>query len=161
MASETEAASENGGAFIRNIAEVPWREFPNHFGGALSNLVMPETAGSRHASIIGGSRCTSRWPVSRATNTRYRSRSIMCSRAKGLMEIAGKNHVVRKHDSSSCRRASNTPSRIRGWSIWCCIRSHLARDGREEAGLKRASGFEYFHRAGPVPDDAEAEAASS
>jgi hypothetical protein len=20
-------------AFIRNIAEVPWREFPNHFGG--------------------------------------------------------------------------------------------------------------------------------
>ena len=29
-------ASEQGGAFIRNIAEVPWREFPNHFGGALS-----------------------------------------------------------------------------------------------------------------------------
>ena len=27
---------ENNGAFIRNIAEVPWREFPNHFGGALS-----------------------------------------------------------------------------------------------------------------------------
>jgi hypothetical protein len=22
-------------AFIRNIAEVPWLEFPNHFGGAL------------------------------------------------------------------------------------------------------------------------------
>jgi hypothetical protein len=22
--------------FIRNVAEVPWREFPNHFGGALS-----------------------------------------------------------------------------------------------------------------------------
>ena len=28
-------ASEKG-AFIRNIAEVPWREFPNHFGGAWS-----------------------------------------------------------------------------------------------------------------------------
>ena len=41
--------SENHGAFIRNIAAVPWREFPNHFGGALSKpLVMPETAGSRH-----------------------------------------------------------------------------------------------------------------
>ena len=35
--------------FIRNVAEVPWQEFPNHFGGALSKpLVMPETAGSRH-----------------------------------------------------------------------------------------------------------------
>jgi hypothetical protein len=34
-------------AFIRNIAEVPWREFPGHFGGALSKpLVMPETAQS-------------------------------------------------------------------------------------------------------------------
>ena len=35
--------------FIRNVAEVPWREFPNNFGGALSKpLVMPETAGSEH-----------------------------------------------------------------------------------------------------------------
>ncbi|HLZ04210.1 MAG TPA: hypothetical protein VKR55_18945 [Bradyrhizobium sp.] len=42
-------ALDKNGAFIRNIAEVPWREFPNHFGGALSKpLVMPETAGSRH-----------------------------------------------------------------------------------------------------------------
>ena len=35
--------------FIRNIAEVPWRQFQDHFGGALSKpLVMPETAGSQH-----------------------------------------------------------------------------------------------------------------
>ena len=35
--------------FIRNIADVPWKEFPNHFGGALSKpLVMLETAGSQH-----------------------------------------------------------------------------------------------------------------
>ena len=34
--------------FIRNTAEVPWRQFPDHFGGALSKpLVMPETAGSK------------------------------------------------------------------------------------------------------------------
>src|SRR5882724_4625881 len=47
--TETTMALDNNGAFIRNIAEVPWREFPNHFGGALSKpLVMPETAGSRH-----------------------------------------------------------------------------------------------------------------
>ncbi len=36
-------------AFICNIAAVPWRQFPDHFGGALSKpQVMPETAGSRH-----------------------------------------------------------------------------------------------------------------
>ena len=62
-------AFEENGAFIRNIAEVPWREFPNHFGGALSKpLVMPETAGSRHIE------------------------------GEGLMHIAGEDHVVRKHD---------------------------------------------------------------
>lgn len=48
--------------FIRNIAEVPWRQFPDHFGGALSKpLVMPETAGSNTSTTA--SRCTSRWPM--------------------------------------------------------------------------------------------------
>ena len=36
-------------AFTRNIAQMPWKQFPDHFGGALSKpLVMPETAGSLH-----------------------------------------------------------------------------------------------------------------
>lgn len=34
--------------FVRNTAEIAWREFPGHFGGALSKaLVRPETCGSR------------------------------------------------------------------------------------------------------------------
>ena len=34
-------------AFVRNIAEVPWQEYPGHFGGALSKpLVDPETSES-------------------------------------------------------------------------------------------------------------------
>jgi len=36
-------------ASIKNVAETPWRQFPNHFGGALSKpLVMPETMKSKH-----------------------------------------------------------------------------------------------------------------
>jgi hypothetical protein len=54
-------ASEDNGAFIRNIAEVPWREFPNHFGGALSKPLVMEPD----------------------TSTRFRSRSIMSWKAKG------------------------------------------------------------------------------
>ena len=43
----------NGGWFIRNIAEVPWLEFPNHFGGALSKpLVMPDTAPTRRLDYV-------------------------------------------------------------------------------------------------------------
>jgi mannose-6-phosphate isomerase-like protein (cupin superfamily) len=34
--------------FVGNIAEIPWQEFPGHFGSALSKaLVRPETCGSR------------------------------------------------------------------------------------------------------------------
>lgn len=34
--------------FVRNIAEIPWQEFPGHFGSALSKaLVRPETCGAR------------------------------------------------------------------------------------------------------------------
>jgi mannose-6-phosphate isomerase-like protein (cupin superfamily) len=36
------------GPFVRNLAEIPWQEYPGHFGGALSKaLVRPETCGSR------------------------------------------------------------------------------------------------------------------
>ena len=36
-------------ASIKNVAETQWRQFPNHFGGALSKpLVMPETLNSKH-----------------------------------------------------------------------------------------------------------------
>ena len=35
-------------ASIRNVVETPWKQYPGHFGGALSKpLVRPETAGSR------------------------------------------------------------------------------------------------------------------
>ena len=48
-ANDADGARATTDAFIRNIAEVPWRQFPDHFGGALSKpLVMPETAGSQH-----------------------------------------------------------------------------------------------------------------
>jgi mannose-6-phosphate isomerase-like protein (cupin superfamily) len=35
-------------AFVANIAEIPWQEYPGHFGGALSKaLVGPETCNAR------------------------------------------------------------------------------------------------------------------
>ena len=111
-------ASENNGAFIRNIAEVPWREFPNHFGGALSKpLVMPETAGSRHIDY----RISMYQPMAHVARHKHlvQEQIYHVLEGEGLMEIAGKNHVVRKHDLSSCRRAWNTRFRIRGWSTWC------------------------------------------
>src|SRR5450432_1135181 len=97
LGGTTTMASENNGAFIRNIAEVPWREFPNHFGGALSKpLVMPETAGARHLDY----RISMYQPMAHVARHKHQVQEQIYHvlEGEGLMEIAGKNHVVRKHD---------------------------------------------------------------
>ena len=83
--------------FIRNIAEVPWRQFPDHFGGALSKpLVMPETAGSHHIDY----RISMYQPMAHVARHKHlvQEQIYHVLEGEGLMEIAGKNHVVRKHD---------------------------------------------------------------
>jgi mannose-6-phosphate isomerase-like protein (cupin superfamily) len=83
--------------FIRNIAEVPWREFPGHFGGALSKpLVMPETAGSRHIDY----RISMYQPMAYVEVHRHKRQEQVYHviEGEGLMRIGGENHVVRKHD---------------------------------------------------------------
>ena len=90
-------AQEKSKPFIRNIAEVPWREFPDHFGGALSKpLVMPETAGSRHLDY----RISMYQPMARVALHKHKVQEQVYHvlDGEGLMEIDGKHHVVRKHD---------------------------------------------------------------
>lgn len=83
--------------FIRNVAEVPWREFPNHFGGALSKpLVMPETAGSQHLDY----RISMYQPMAYVALHSHKVQEQIYHVLEGeaVMEIDGKRHVVRKHD---------------------------------------------------------------
>jgi mannose-6-phosphate isomerase-like protein (cupin superfamily) len=82
---------------IRNIAEVPWRQFPNHFGGALSKpLVMPQTAGSRHLDY----RISLYQPMAYVELHAHavQEQIYHVLEGEGLMEIDGKKQVVRKHD---------------------------------------------------------------
>ena len=84
-------------AFIRNIAEVPWLEFPNHFGGALSKpLVMPETAGSHHIDY----RISMYQPKAYVEKHSHKVQEQVYHviEGDGVMHIDGKDHVVRKHD---------------------------------------------------------------
>jgi mannose-6-phosphate isomerase-like protein (cupin superfamily) len=90
-------AQETRKPFIRNIAEVPWREFPNHFGGALSKpLVMSETAGSRHIDY----RISMYQPMAHVALHKHKVQEQVYHvlDGEGLMEIDGKTRVVRKHD---------------------------------------------------------------
>jgi mannose-6-phosphate isomerase-like protein (cupin superfamily) len=84
-------------AFIRNVAEVEWLEFPDHFGGALSKpLVMPQTAGSRHLDY----RISMYQPKAYVKLHKHKVQEQVYHviEGEGLMEIDGKKQVVRKHD---------------------------------------------------------------
>src|SRR5258708_32714267 len=90
---KTTMASEDNGAFIRNIAEVPWREFPSHFGGALSKpLVMPETAGSRHLDY----RISMYQPIAQVARHKHQVQEPIYHvlEGEGMSEIAGKQHLA-------------------------------------------------------------------
>jgi quercetin dioxygenase-like cupin family protein len=83
--------------FIRNIAQVPWRQFPNHFGGALSKpLVMPETTGSLHIDY----RISAYQPMAYVAKHSHKVREQIYHvlEGEGVMEIDGKDYVVRKND---------------------------------------------------------------
>ena len=84
-------------AFIRNIAEVRWLEFPNHHGGALSKpLVMPDTAGSKHLDY----RISMYQPKAQVAlhSHKVQEQVYHVIEGEGLMTIDGEEHVVRKHD---------------------------------------------------------------
>ena len=94
---EGSAMADKRKAFIRNIAEVPWLEFPNHFGGALSKpLVMPDTAGSHHIDY----RISMYQPKAYVETHSHKVQEQVYHviEGEGLMHIDGKDHVVRKHD---------------------------------------------------------------
>lgn len=83
--------------FIRNIAEVPWRQFPDHFGGALSKpLVMPETAGSRQIDY----RISMYQPMAYVARHKHKVQEQIYHvlEGEGLMEIGDRKQVVRRHD---------------------------------------------------------------
>lgn len=84
-------------AFIRNIAEVPWLEYPNHFGGALSKpLVTPDSAKSTHLDYRISCYQPKAYVARHVHKTQEQIYHVL--EGEGLIEIAGKNHVVRRHD---------------------------------------------------------------
>jgi len=84
-------------ALIRNVVEVPWQQFPEHFGGALSKaLVRPESAGSRLIDY----RISCYQPMAYvALHThKVQEQVYHVLDGEGMMEMDGRRQVVRKHD---------------------------------------------------------------
>ncbi len=84
-------------AIVRNIVDVPWIEFPGHFGGALSKpLVRPETAGSRLMDY----RISTYQPMAyvQLHTHKVQEQVYHVLDGEGLMEMDGRKQVVRRHD---------------------------------------------------------------
>lgn len=88
---------ERPGALVRNIAEVPWQQFPGHFGGALSKpLVRPETAASRLMDYRIS--CYQPMAYVQLHAHKVQEQVYHVLEGEGLMEMDGKRVVVRRHD---------------------------------------------------------------
>ena len=84
-------------ALIRNIVETPWKQYPGHFGGALSKpLVRPETAGSRLVDY----RISTYQPMAYVETHSHKVQEQISHvlEGEGSMEIEGKRQIVRRHD---------------------------------------------------------------
>jgi mannose-6-phosphate isomerase-like protein (cupin superfamily) len=84
-------------AVIRNVVETPWKQYPGHFGGALSKpLVRPETAGSRLVDY----RISTYQPMAYVETHKHKVQEQIYHvlEGEGSMEIAGRRQIVRRHD---------------------------------------------------------------
>jgi len=84
-------------SLIHNIAEVPWEEPPEHYGGAYSKmLVRPEVSGSRHLDYRISCYQPKAHVVPHAHKVQEQIYHVLDG--EGLMEIEGERRVVRRHD---------------------------------------------------------------
>lgn len=84
-------------ASIRNIAEEPWQQFPDHYGGALSKaLVHPDTTASRQIDYRISTYAPMAYVQRHAHKVQEQVYHVLDG--EGLMEIGDEKTVVRRHD---------------------------------------------------------------
>ncbi len=90
-------AKDERKASVKNVAETPWRQYPDHFGGALSKpLAAPDTLKTKHLDY----RISMYQPMAyvKRHSHKVQEQVYHVIEGEGLMEVDGEKHVVRKHD---------------------------------------------------------------
>jgi mannose-6-phosphate isomerase-like protein (cupin superfamily) len=83
--------------FVRNIADIPWQEYPGHFGGALSKaLVRPETCGSRRIDH----RISCYQPMAHVAEHVHQVQEQVYHvlEGVGMLTLDARSVILRKHD---------------------------------------------------------------
>lgn len=90
-------AKDERKASVKNVAETPWRQYPDHFGGALSKpLAAPDSLKTKHLDY----RISMYQPMAyvKRHSHKVQEQVYHVLEGEGTMEIAGKRRVVRRHD---------------------------------------------------------------
>lgn len=84
-------------AVLKNIAEVPWIESPEHHGGALSKVLVAASAGG---SRLVDHRISSYAPGAHVLRHSHDAKEQIYHflEGEGLLELGNKKHVVRSGD---------------------------------------------------------------
>ena len=83
--------------FVRNIAQIPWQEYPGHFGGALSKaLVRPETCGARRVDF----RISCYQPMAHVAEHVHRVQEQIYHvlEGEGMLTLDDREVLLRRHD---------------------------------------------------------------
>jgi mannose-6-phosphate isomerase-like protein (cupin superfamily) len=83
--------------FVSHIANIPWQQFPGHFGSALSKaLVRPETCGSRRIDH----RISCYQPMAHVAEHVHQVQEQVYHvlEGAGVLTLDGERHVLRAHD---------------------------------------------------------------
>ena len=89
--------ADRASPFVSHIADIPWQEFPGHFGGALSKaLVRPETGGSRRIDY----RISSYQPMAHVAEHVHQVQEQVYHvlEGVGLLTLDERSLLMRQHD---------------------------------------------------------------
>ena len=89
--------SVEGSPFVSNIVDIPWQEYPGHFGGALSKaLVRPEVCGSRRIDY----RISSYQPMAHVAEHVHKVQEQVYHvlDGEGVLTLDDRKVVMRRHD---------------------------------------------------------------
>jgi len=84
-------------AFVEKMARVAWREYPGHFGGALSKaLVDPKNSGTQRLDF----RISRYAPNAYVQEHKHKIQEQIyyVLEGEGLLTLGGKKHLMRPHD---------------------------------------------------------------
>lgn len=84
-------------AFVSQVAEIDWKEYPGHFGGALSKpLVRPETCGARRVDY----RISCYQPMAYVQEHVHavQEQVYHVLEGEGLLTLDGRRVLMRRHD---------------------------------------------------------------